>query len=155
MSKAGNKRMRDQSSPASDCRRVAATLSGNTNKPTRNYLSPSISTSQTKQLRASEIENVSSECSKPKNGSSVSSQKRAIASTPTLGHNAILSLAYPAYDLPEKLIQNLSALGINSICPWQSRCLLESKLLHDEGNLVYTAPTGGGKSLVAEVLMLK
>jgi hypothetical protein len=57
--------------------------------------------------------------------------------------------------LPEKLIQNFSALGINSIYPWQSKCLLESKLLNGEGNLVYTAPTGGGKSLVADVLMLK
>jgi DNA polymerase theta len=57
--------------------------------------------------------------------------------------------------LLEKLIQNFSALGINNIYPWQSKCLLESRLLGGEGNLVHTAPTDDGKSLVADVLMLK
>jgi DNA polymerase theta len=54
---------------------------------------------------------------------------------------------------PEKLIQDFSALGINNIYPWQSKCLLESRLLKGEVNLVYTAPTGGYKSLVADALM--
>jgi len=75
VSKAGNKRTRDQFGPASECRGVVATLSGNTNKPTGNDLSSSIPTYQTKQLRASEIENVISECSRLKNGSSVSTEK--------------------------------------------------------------------------------
>ncbi|KAI4149896.1 MAG: hypothetical protein L6R39_002399 [Caloplaca ligustica] len=46
-------------------------------------------------------------------------------------------------------------MGIRSIYPWQSSCLLGRGLLTGEKNLVYTAPTGGGKSLVADILMLK
>ena len=38
---------------------------------------------------------------------------------------------------------------------WQSACLLGKGLLSGQQNLVYTAPTGGGKSLVADVLLLK
>ena len=46
-------------------------------------------------------------------------------------------------------------MGIRSIYPWQSECLLKSGALRGEKNLVYTAPTGGGKSLIADILMLK
>ena len=44
---------------------------------------------------------------------------------------------------------------MRAIYPWQSSCLLGKGLLTGEQNLVYTAPTGGGKSLVADVLLLK
>ena len=37
---------------------------------------------------------------------------------------------------------------------WQAECLYQGDVL-DGGNLVYCAPTSGGKSLVAEVLMLR
>jgi hypothetical protein len=155
ISKAGNKRARDQLCSVSKCHDVPTTLPGSTNQSTRNDFDLSISTSQTKQLRASTIKGFSSECSRLQKRSSIYSQRRAIASTLTTDRNPILSFAHPAYSLPEKLIQNFSALGIDSIYPWQSKCLLESRLLNGEGNLVYTAPTGGGKSLVADVLMLK
>ncbi len=83
------------------------------------------------------------------------SQRRAAASTPSSSLNPLLSLSHPRYGLPETLAKNFSSLGINSIYPWQSSCLLGRGLLTGEKNLVYTAPTGGGKSLVADVLMLK
>ena len=86
---------------------------------------------------------------------SVYSQRRAAASTPSSSLNPLLSLSHSRYDLPETLVKNLASLGINSIYPWQSSCLLGHGLLNGEKNLVYTAPTGGGKSLVADVLMLK
>lgn len=57
--------------------------------------------------------------------------------------------------LPPQLVSNFEALGVHSIYPWQSSCLLGKGLLAGEGNLIYTAPTGGGKSLVADVLLLK
>ncbi|KAL2041439.1 hypothetical protein N7G274_005821 [Stereocaulon virgatum] len=69
--------------------------------------------------------------------------------------NPLLSLSHPCYSLPEALVENFASLGITSIYPWQSSCLLGRGLLGGEKNLVYTAPTGGGKSLVAEVLVLK
>lgn len=46
-------------------------------------------------------------------------------------------------------------MGVTSIYQWQASCLLSRGLLAGERHLVYTAPTGGGKSLVADVLMLK
>jgi replicative superfamily II helicase len=52
-------------------------------------------------------------------------------------------------------VDNFECLGVRSIYPWQSSCLLGKGFLEGTQNLIYTAPTGGGKSLVADVLMLK
>jgi superfamily II helicase len=75
--------------------------------------------------------------------------------TPTVTCNPLLDLSHPVYGLPKQLVNNFASVGIKSIYPWQSECLLRSGALAGEKNLVYTAPTGGGKSLVADVLMLK
>lgn len=83
------------------------------------------------------------------------SQRKAFPSTPTPAHDALLRLSHPAYRLPKPLVANFETLGIKSIYPWQKQCLLAPGLLKGERNLVYSAPTGGGKSLVADVLMLK
>ena len=74
---------------------------------------------------------------------------------PDPSQNPLLSLAHPKYGLPQTLVRNFASLGIKSIYPWQSSCLLGRGLLDGSRNLVYTAPTGGGKSLVADILMLK
>jgi hypothetical protein len=86
---------------------------------------------------------------------SIYSQRRGLALTPTVASNPLLALSHPAYGLPKQLVDNFASVGIKSIYPWQSECLLKSGALREEKNLVYTAPTGGGKSLVADVLMLK
>ncbi|KAK5047903.1 hypothetical protein LTR84_006091 [Exophiala bonariae] len=78
-----------------------------------------------------------------------------IPSTPGPTQNPLLTLRHPRYGLPIKLVDNFEACGVRSIYPWQSSCLLGRGLLTGEQNLVYTAPTGGGKSLVADVLLLK
>ncbi|OTB18412.1 hypothetical protein K445DRAFT_19971 [Daldinia sp. EC12] len=83
------------------------------------------------------------------------SQRRAIAATPTSVVDRSLSLAFPRYGLPSSLVNNFKSLGINEIYTWQKQCLLGPGLLNGTKNLVYTAPTGGGKSLVADILMLK
>lgn len=69
--------------------------------------------------------------------------------------NPLLSLSNAKYGLPPALTANFGALGVNTIYPWQASCLLVRGLLSGERHLVYTAPTGGGKSLVADVLLLK
>ena len=76
-------------------------------------------------------------------------------STPTSADNPLLSLRHPRYGLPATLVANFETLGVRSIYPWQSTCLLGKGLLEGNQNLIYTAPTGGGKSMVAEVLLLK
>ena len=86
-----------------------------------------------------------------------SEHNRRQLAAPTLGpsQNPLFSLSHARYGLPEALVKNFASLGIYSIYSWQSSCLLGHGLLSGEKNLVYTAPTGGGKSLVADVLMLK
>jgi DNA polymerase theta len=91
----------------------------------------------------------------PKEGPSEYSQRQSFAATPTSTIDPLLSLSHPAYSLPRQLAANFAALGIKTIYPWQKQCLLGPGLLDGEKNLVYSAPTGGGKSLVADVLMLK
>ncbi|EHY54639.1 DNA polymerase theta [Exophiala dermatitidis] len=81
--------------------------------------------------------------------------RHVISSTPGPSQNPLLTLGHAAYGLPAQLIENFAALGVHAIYPWQSSCLLGKGLLTGEQNLVYTAPTGGGKSLVADVLLLK
>ena len=77
------------------------------------------------------------------------------AVTQTALQDPFLSLAHPIYQLPHRLSANFASLGVNWIYDWQKRCLTRSGLLDGTDNLVYTAPTGGGKSLVADVLLLK
>ncbi|CVK88973.1 related to DNA polymerase theta [Fusarium mangiferae] len=88
-------------------------------------------------------------------GPSEYSQRRAIAATPTSSCDPELELSHSTYGLPQQLVDNFASLGINQIYPWQKACLKGPGLLTGEKNLVYCAPTGGGKSLVADVLMLR
>ena len=75
--------------------------------------------------------------------------------TPGPAQDPLLSLRHSRYGLPPKLVDNFESLGVHAIYPWQSSCLLGRDILDGGKNLIYTAPTGGGKSLVADVLMLK
>ncbi|KAK1730722.1 DEAD/DEAH box helicase [Colletotrichum acutatum] len=88
-------------------------------------------------------------------GPSEYTQRREFQSTPSSSSDPLLALAHPYYGLPRSLVRNFYSLGIKIMYPWQKACLRGPGLLAGEGNLVYGAPTGGGKSLVADVLMLK
>ncbi|KAK0746159.1 P-loop containing nucleoside triphosphate hydrolase protein [Schizothecium vesticola] len=102
-------------------------------------------------LTASTIANVDTALEDP----SEYSQRQKFAATPTSTVDPLLSLAHHSYGLPRELVANFAALGIKNIYPWQKQCLSGPGLLRGERNLVYSAPTGGGKSLVADVLMLR
>lgn len=73
------------------------------------------------------------------------------ANLPTGTQQANLRLSYPVYNLQPKLVKNFSALGLNLLYPWQAFCLQRA----GTRNFIYSASTGAGKSLVADVLMLK
>ncbi|KAL8953696.1 MAG: hypothetical protein Q9222_000441 [Ikaeria aurantiellina] len=85
----------------------------------------------------------------------ISSKAAACHQLPSSSLNPLLTLSHFSYGLPDLLVKNYASLGIETIYSWQSSCLHGRGLLTGEKNLVYTAPTGGGKSLVADVLMLK
>jgi len=89
------------------------------------------------------------------NGPSQYTQRMAFAATPSSTIDPLLNLGHHVYGLPPPLVANFASMGIKDIYPWQKSCLLGPGLLRGEKNLVYSAPTGGGKSLVADVLMLK
>lgn len=59
-------------------------------------------------------------------------------------HHALLLLAPPC--------QAFAAKGMHRMYPWQSAALEEG---WGGDNLVYSAPTSGGKSLVADLLLIK
>jgi replicative superfamily II helicase len=50
--------------------------------------------------------------------------------------------------------KNSSFHGI-SLWDWQEECLAIPSLLQDGKSLVFSAPTGSGKSLVAEIILFR
>lgn len=58
------------------------------------------------------------------------------------------------FGLPPLMIEYYQKKGINLLYEWQGRCLLTKGVLEGQ-NLIYSAPTSGGKTLVAEILMCR
>ncbi|XP_035438786.2 DNA polymerase theta [Spodoptera frugiperda] len=59
------------------------------------------------------------------------------------------------WGLPLEIAKKYEARGITEMFEWQVNCLANSKVLFDCCNLVYSAPTSAGKTLVAEILTIK
>lgn len=59
------------------------------------------------------------------------------------------------WGLPDSVLKEYSAKGIIEMFKWQSECLSNPRLLFESSNLVYSAPTSAGKTLVSEILIIR
>ena len=64
------------------------------------------------------------------------------------------ALSHPMWQLPVHIVQGYARNGVRRMYEWQLECLSVPGVLNGE-NLVYCAPTSGGKTLVAELLMIR
>ena len=72
----------------------------------------------------------------------------------SLRSSTILKLQLQNWGLPSTVVQQYAEKKITTLFPWQVECLLTGQVLSG-GNLIYSAPTSSGKTLVSELLMLK
>jgi DNA polymerase theta len=56
--------------------------------------------------------------------------------------------------LPSEILKSYHNFGVKDLYDWQVECLFSTGIW-DGGHLIYCAPTSGGKTLVAELLLLK
>ncbi|CAN2387729.1 DNA polymerase A domain, partial [Pristimantis euphronides] len=63
-------------------------------------------------------------------------------------------LLLESWGLPRAVLDKYSSLGVVQMFEWQAECLMQGQVLGGK-NLVYSAPTSAGKTLVAELLILK
>uniref|UniRef100_A0A669B6A6 DNA polymerase theta n=1 Tax=Oreochromis niloticus TaxID=8128 RepID=A0A669B6A6_ORENI len=71
----------------------------------------------------------------------------------TLPHPAE-KLLLSSWGLPKPVLDRYQKHGVTRMFEWQAQCLAVGQVLRG-GNLVYSAPTSAGKTLVSELLMLK
>ncbi|XP_011203461.2 DNA polymerase theta isoform X1 [Bactrocera dorsalis] len=60
-----------------------------------------------------------------------------------------------AWNLPHSVLKEYEKKGVVKMFDWQIECLSNPKVIFEHCNLVYSAPTSAGKSLVSEILLLK
>uniref|UniRef100_A0A1I8PUM1 DNA-directed DNA polymerase n=1 Tax=Stomoxys calcitrans TaxID=35570 RepID=A0A1I8PUM1_STOCA len=60
-----------------------------------------------------------------------------------------------AWNLPLSVLKEYERKGVIKMFDWQIQCLSNPKVLFEHCNLVYSAPTSAGKTLVSEILLLK
>ncbi|XP_058838608.1 DNA polymerase theta [Topomyia yanbarensis] len=59
------------------------------------------------------------------------------------------------WGLPAAVIKAYARKGITELFQWQADCLANAKVILETANLVYSAPTSGGKTIVSEFLVAK
>lgn len=69
--------------------------------------------------------------------------------------NKIVDKNLKAWGLPKEIVSKYEEKGVIEMFEWQVKCLANSKVLFESCNLVYSAPTSAGKTLVAEILTIK
>lgn len=67
----------------------------------------------------------------------------------------VINRSLKAWGLPQEIAEKYKQRGVTEMFEWQVTCLANSKVLLDCSNLVYSAPTSAGKTLVAEILTIK
>jgi hypothetical protein len=69
--------------------------------------------------------------------------------------SALLHLS--SWGFPQAVLDRYAKMKVTRLFPWQIDCLTccEGAVLAGQKNLIYSAPTSGGKTLVAEVLILR
>nr|XP_045004351.1 DNA polymerase theta [Jaculus jaculus] len=72
----------------------------------------------------------------------------------TVADDQIDKLLLANWGLPKAVLEKYHSYGVKSMFQWQAECLLLGQVLEGK-NLVYSAPTSAGKTLVAELLILK
>ncbi|XP_008563156.1 PREDICTED: DNA polymerase theta [Galeopterus variegatus] len=72
----------------------------------------------------------------------------------TVPDDQIDKLLLANWGLPKAVLEKYHSFGVKKMFEWQAECLLLGKVLEGK-NLVYSAPTSAGKTLVAELLILK
>ncbi|XP_054858086.1 DNA polymerase theta [Eublepharis macularius] len=63
-------------------------------------------------------------------------------------------LLLASWGLPKAVLDKYHSLGVVRMFQWQAECLMVGQALEGK-NLVYSAPTSAGKTLIAELLILK
>uniref|UniRef100_A0A669CNY8 DNA polymerase theta n=1 Tax=Oreochromis niloticus TaxID=8128 RepID=A0A669CNY8_ORENI len=74
----------------------------------------------------------------------------ALCAPPDQAEKLLLS----SWGLPKPVLDRYQKHGVTRMFEWQAQCLAVGQVLRG-GNLVYSAPTSAGKTLVSELLMLK
>eukprot|EP01133_Synstelium_polycarpum_P010899 gene10899-12704_t len=59
------------------------------------------------------------------------------------------------FDMKPPVAMIYKERNITSFYDWQRECLVNKSLLVDRNNLIYSLPTSGGKTLVAEIILLR
>ncbi|XP_047419090.1 LOW QUALITY PROTEIN: DNA polymerase theta [Sciurus carolinensis] len=72
----------------------------------------------------------------------------------TVPADQIDKLLLANWGLPKAVLEKYHSFGVKKMFEWQAECLLLGQVLEGK-NLVYSAPTSAGKTLVAELLILK
>lgn len=117
-------------------------------------LTPPVILSQSLGLEEnSELDSFLEKLEKYSQNNSLSENSENIPSA-NVGTSTKSLLLLSSWGLPLKVVQQYESGGISSMFTWQAECLLLPNVLSG-GNLVFSAPTSAGKTLVAELLTIK
>uniref|UniRef100_A0A1A9W5U6 DNA polymerase theta n=1 Tax=Glossina brevipalpis TaxID=37001 RepID=A0A1A9W5U6_9MUSC len=89
------------------------------------------------------------------NANSITKPEFKCCETKVLEHNLEDLKSINAWNLPLSVLKEYERKGVKKMFDWQVECLSNPKVLFEYCNLVYSAPTSAGKTLISEILLLK